>query len=356
MGEDSGEKTEEPTPHKLREARKKGQIAKSKDLTSAVMLIVAFNVLKSTAPDMWEKMVDINLMALGQIGEEFTVSTVGYILQEALSTFLLALAPLFGANVAVAIIMETLQTGFLLSMGPLEPQLNKLNPLEGVKKYFSLKQYIELVKSIIKMTVVILILWGALKEQFKFVLISQQISLMQLMAIAGEIVMTTVTRVALFFFAIAIFDYFYQRYEYMKGLKMTKKEIKDEYKRLEGDPMVKQRQKEAQRNMSQGRQMGAVPESDVVVTNPIHIAIAIQYTPNKMKAPKVVAKGMRLVASEIKRIAELHFIPIVENPPLARSLYKTTEAGSDVPPPFYKAVAEILAFVYNLKKRKKHRY
>ena len=137
---------------------------------------------------------------------------------------------------------------------------------------------------------------------------------------------------------------------------MSKKEVKDEYKRLEGDPLIKQRQRDTARQMSQNRQMGAVPESDVVVTNPIHIAIAIKYSPNKMKAPKIVAKGKRLIAADIKKLAEEHFIPIVENPPLARNLFDSAEIGSNVPPQFYKAVAEILAFVYKLKKRRKQQY
>ena len=141
--------------------------------------------------------------------------------------------------------------------------------------------------------------------------------------------------------------------EYIKSMKMSKKEIKDEYKRLEGDPMIKQRQREAQRQMAQGRQMGAVPSSDVVVTNPVHVAIAIKYKTNSMKAPKLVAKGKRIIAHEIKKIAEENNIPIVENPPLARDLYKYVEIDMEIPPAYYKAVAEILAFVYNLKKKRR---
>jgi len=162
-----------------------------------------------------------------------------------------------------------------------------------------------------------------------------------------------IIRVAIFYLIIAILDLFYQRAEFMKQNKMSKKQIKDEYKRLEGDPLVKQRQRETQMQMSQGRQMGAVPDADVVVTNPIFIAVAIQYKPNKMMAPKIIAKGKRLIASDIRKIDEEYFIPIVENPPLARNLYDSTQPGSDVPPIYYKAVAQILAFVYKLKQKKK---
>ncbi len=356
MGEDSGEKTEEPTPHKLREARKKGQIAKSKDLTAALLLLASFYTLKASGDFMWQKMTEVTFMSFNFFASDFSVSVAGYLLKNVLTIFLAAMAPLFAVNMLVAILLEALQTGFLISFEALEPSFDKLNPIEGMKKFFSLKQYVELIKSVLKMAIVILIIYYAIKNELLMILISQQMQPYQVMAFTGTIVMRVIIRVGLFYFLIGILDYFYQRYEYIKGLKMSKKEIKDEYKRMEGDPMVKQRQRDAQRQMSQGRQMGAVPDADVVVTNPIHVAIAIQYSPNKMRAPKVVAKGRRLVAKEIKRLAELHQIPIVENPPLARSLYDVANVGNFVPPMFYKAVAEILAFVYNLKKKKKNRF
>ena len=176
------------------------------------------------------------------------------------------------------------------------------------------------------------------------------------MAFVGHLVMKVVSRVVLVYFGIAVLDYFYQKYEYIKGLKMSKKEIKDEYKRLEGDPLIKQRQREAQRQMSQGRQAGAVPNADVVVSNPIHLAIAIKYTASDMKAPKVIAKGKRLFANEIKRIASENNIPVIENRQLARGLFEISQVDHEIPPQYYRAVAEILAFVYNLKKRRRVRY
>lgn len=356
MGEDSGEKTEEPTPHKLREAREKGQIAKSKDLTAAALLLVSFYTLKASAQHIWDHTVNISYIVYEYIPTEFSASVVGKILTDTLDIFLIIMAPLFLANVIVALLLEFLQTGFVLSFEPLLPDLNKLNPVEGAKKFFSLKQFVELFKSILKMTIVIIIIWFAVKEEFYMVILAQQLELWQVMSFTGHVVMKVITRVGIAYLIISIFDYMYQRYEYIKGLKMSKKEIKDEYKRLEGDPMVKQRQRDAQRQMSQGRQMGAVPGADVVVTNPVHIAIAIEYVPNVMTAPRVVAKGKRMIAEEIKKIAEQHYIPIVENPPLARGLYQVSEIGSLVPQIYYKAVAEILAFVYNLKKKRKQRY
>ena len=350
---DSGEKTEEPTPHKLREARKKGQIAKSKDMTTAIMVVVSFFMLKASATHIWEQLVSVNYKVFNLIPIPLTASLAGYILKDVLKTFLLIMAPMLAANFITAIVVESLQTGFLLSLEPLMPKLEKINPLEGFKKYASLKQYIELFKSLVKMGIVIFLIYGIVKDNLFMVILSTQLSLWQIMAFTGDIVMKVITRVGLFYFVIAILDFFYQRYEYNKSMKMSLKEIKDEYKRLEGDPMIKQRQKDAARQMSQGRQMGAVPQADVVVTNPVHVAIAIAYKPATMKAPKVLAKGKRLVAAEIRRIAQENGIPLIENPPLARTLFVETEVDSEIPESYYKAVAEILAFVYNLKKKRR---
>ncbi|MGE4170356.1 MAG: flagellar biosynthesis protein FlhB [Candidatus Margulisiibacteriota bacterium] len=357
MGEeDSGEKTEEPTPHKLREARKKGQIVKSKEITSAILMLVSFFTLKASAVYIWEKIAEISFYTFNLIPEEFTEAVAGKILKDAMWIFLAAIAPLLFATFVVTLLVEFLQTGFLLSGEPLVPNLEKLNPIEGIKKMFALKQLVELLKSLIKMAIVIYLLYGAIRDQFFMVVISPQLNLWQIMGFTGSIIMDVVTRVGIAYIILAIFDYMYQHWEFMKSMRMSKKEIKDEYKRLEGDPMIKQRMRDAQRQMAQGRQMGAVPQADVVVTNPIHLALAIQYKPNVMKAPKILAKGRRLVAEEIKRIAQDHDIPIVENKPLAQALFKETEADQEVPPQYYKAVAQILAFVYNLKKKRKQRF
>ncbi len=357
MGEDdSGDKTEEPTPHKLREARKKGQIAKSKDITSSILIFVAFYTLKSNAEVLWRNMEASTIETFKYIPVKFTESVAGKILEDSLFTFMKSLLPILLVVFAVAIIVESLQTGFLVSFDSISPKLEKLNPIEGFKKFVSLKQYVELLKSLIKMAVVISILAGVIREDFGTVLLSQELSLWQIMTFTGELVMKVVTRVGMFYLVVAFFDYFYQRFEYMKSMKMSKKEIKDEYKRLEGDPTIKQRQREAARQMSQGRQMGAVPNADVVVTNPIHLAIALEYKPDQMNAPRVLAKGKRLVAQQIREMAERHNIPIVENPPLAQALYPIVEPDMEVPPQFYKAVAEILAFVYNLRKKRSRRY
>ena len=354
MGEDSGDKTEEPTPHKLREARKKGQIAKSQEITSAVMLIVSFYTFRITGPMMLERLSGHTTMVFNLLDLEFSSAMVGMLLMDGFQTILLTLAPILAAVFIMVIIIESLQTGFLFSLEALSPKFENLNPINGFKKFFALKQYIELLKSIIKMAAVGTVLFITIRELYPLVSQSQQQTPFSLIGLVGKIIMDTVTRVAVIYFILAIFDYFYQRYEYMKSLKMSKKEIKEEYKRLEGDPIIKQRQREAQRAMSQGRQMGQVPGADVVVTNPTHIAVAIQYDPDKKDAiPLVVAKGQRLIAEQIKQIADDYDIPIVENPPLARLLFKQVEIGHFVPQESFKLVAEILAFVFHLKNKKK---
>jgi flagellar biosynthetic protein FlhB len=356
MGEDSGEKTEEPTPHKLREARKKGQVAKSKDLTAALVIIAAFYSLKVTAFSIWEQITQIMIRTYEMIPGELTTTLAGSILNDTMWVFLKAVLPIFLANFIVAVIAEMFQTGFVFSLEPLSPDLNKLNILEGVKKLFSMKQVVELIKSLVKMAIVTWLIFSAIKNEFIFVLIAQQVSLWQNMVFVGNLIFKIILRIGMFYIIIGLLDYMYQRYEYIKGLRMSKKEIKDEYKRLEGDPTVKQRQKDAARQMAQGRQTGAVPGADVVVTNPTHYAIAIAYKPQEMKAPMVLAKGENLFALNIRKIAEENQIPIIENKPLAQALFRTTGVDQEIPPHYYKAVAEILAFVYNLKKKRKHRY
>ena len=351
MGEDSGDKTEEPTPHKLREARNKGQIAKSQEITSASLLFIAFFTFKAVAFNVWQQLVGLTQSVFELLASDFSTAIVTIALINSVKALFLCIGPIFAATFASAIIIESLQTGFLFTLEPLKPKFSNLNPIQGAKKFFSLKQYVELIKSIIKMSLVIWILYSVIREEYFVISQAQARNLWILMGFVGNLVIKIITRVGILYLCVALFDYFYQKFEFIKSMKMSKKEIKEEYKRLEGDPIIKQRQREAARSMSQGRQMGAVPGADVVVTNPIHIAIALQYDPNTMQAPVVLAKGKRLIASEIRSIATNHDIPIVENPHLAQMLFKTTAVGQGIPPDYFRLVAEVLAFVYHLKKK-----
>jgi flagellar biosynthetic protein FlhB len=320
------------------------------------VIIGAFYSLKMSAIHIWDEMSLMMHRTYELIPSELTSTIAGHVLNDMIWVFLMAVLPIFLANFLIAVIAEMFQTGFVFSLEPLSPDLNKLNILEGVKKLFSMKQVVELIKSLIKMAIVTGLIVSAIKNEFIFVLISQQVTLWQNMVFVGNLIFKIILRIGMFYIIIGLLDYMYQRYEYVKGLRMSKKEIKDEYKRLEGDPTVKQRQKDAARQMSQGRQTGAVPGADVVVTNPTHYAIAIAYKPQEMKAPKIIAKGENLFALTIKKLAEENQIPIIENKPLAQALFRSTNIDQEIPPQYYKAVAEILAFVYNLKKKRKHRY
>jgi flagellar biosynthesis protein FlhB len=353
MGEDSGEKTEEPTPHKLREARKKGQIAKSQEITSAIMLLASFYTFRFTGDIILNRIANHTTMVFNLINIDFSMALAAMVLMDALKTILLALAPLLGITFVLILIVESIQTEFLFSLEALKPKFENLNPINGFKKFFALKQYVELIKSIVKIAAVCTILFYSIKDLYPLIIQSQQQTPFSLIGLVGKIIMDTVTRVGVVYFFIALLDYFYQKYEYMKSMKMSQKEIKEEYKRLEGDPLIKQRQREAQRAMSQGRQMGQVPGADVVVTNPTHIAVAIKYDPKKTEAiPKIVAKGQMLIAEQIKQIADEYNIPVIESPPLARLLFKKVEIGHYVPQESFKIVAEILAFVFHIKNKK----
>ncbi|MCX5750880.1 MAG: flagellar biosynthesis protein FlhB [Candidatus Saganbacteria bacterium] len=354
MGEQGGDKTEEPTPHRLREAREKGQIAKSREITTAVLLLLSFWVLGYAGPFMWEQLASmmISIYNLIPSAYEFSWGFIAGILMIGLRAFAFCVAPVLGAVFLAALIAESLQTGFVFSMDPLSPKLEKLNPLEGLKKMFSMQGFVELIKSILKIIIVFYIALSVVRSEIQNVIVLLDKQIWDAILVAGGIAYTIAMRVGIFYIVIAILDYLYRRWEYMRGLKMSRQEVKEEYKRLEGDPMVKQRMRDLQRQAAYQRMMGAVPQADVVVTNPTHIAVALKYAAPKMKAPQLLAKGQRKIAEEIRKIAEAANIPIVENEPLARSIYRTTSVGEAVPPELYQAIAEVLAYVYKIKREK----
>ena len=355
MAEDSGDKTEEPTPHKLSEARKKGQITKSKEVTSAFGYIAAYVALRSVAQPLWDHMVNLSHYVFGQL-PYVTTSQGGFtqeILVQSMISFVLAIGPLFGVVYMVSLFAEFLQTGGMMSVESISPKLEKLTPIEGFKKMFAMKGLVTLIINLVKIFLVFWISFKVLMDKYPLIITTVNSNLWLTMGFVGDIVFTIAMRIGVFYIAVAAFDYLFQRFEFMKQMKMSKQEVKEEYKRLEGDPQIKRRMREMQREMSQGRMMGNVPKSDVVVTNPTHLAVALKYDSKEMRSPIVLAKGQRKQAAEIRRIAEEHFIPIVENRSLARALYKLSEIGQEIPYELYKAVAEVLAFVYNLKKKRR---
>jgi len=350
---DQGDKTEEPTPHKLREAAKKGQVVKSREITTAFLFFASYYVLAWSLPYMWKSVTNFFLLTFSMISHDIEFAQVLRILKELLMVMLLTLMPLMLTNVIIAIIVESLQSGFNMSIEPLMPKLNKLNPLEGFKRIFSLKGLVELAKSIAKMGIIFYIMYKALLPVMPILLRSGGLPILAAIALTGDIAMKVAIRVGMFYAFIAILDYFWQRQQFMKQMRMTKQEVKDEYKKLEGDPMVKQRQRDMARSLSSGRRGGGVAGADAVVTNPTHIAIALKYDSDTMQAPQVVAKGKLLIAEEIKRIAEENNIFITENKELAWALYNAVDINQEITPELYTEVAGILALVYEIRNKRK---
>ncbi len=357
MAEQQGEKSEEPTPHRLREARERGQVAKSREITTAFLLLLSYFVFRYTGEMIWRELTAMVQMIFEQIpsAKDFGLPFVAYIMLIGLRGLALATVPIFAITFLAAFIAEALQTGFVFSVDPLSPKLERLSPLEGFKRIFSLQGLVELIKSFIKIFIVFYIAWVAIKDDLPYLIVIMDGQPWDAVALGASIAYKIAIRVGIFYVGIAILDYLYRRWEYMRNLKMTRQEIKEEYKRLEGDPLIKQRMRDLQRQVAYQRMMSSVPQADVVVTNPTHIAVALKYKAGIMKAPVLLAKGERIIAEEIRKIAEEHEVPVVENEPLARSIYRTTKVGTEIPPELYQAVAEALAFVYKLKRQRTER-
>ncbi|MFA5928896.1 MAG: flagellar biosynthesis protein FlhB [Candidatus Margulisiibacteriota bacterium] len=353
--DDSGDKTEEPTPHKLAESRKKGQIAKSKEITSALLYIASYMALRSFGEQIWFNLVHFSNFIFRQIPNVDNIQglAVQEIFLQALIVFLVSVGPLFGVVFILAILIEFFQTGGLVAGEALTPKLEKINPMEGFKRMFGMKGFVMLIINLVKIGIVVWITGSVLIDLYPVIITTMNNNLWLTMMFTGDSIYKIAMRISMFYVFVAAFDFFYQRFEFLKGMKMSKKEIKEEYKRLEGDPQVKRRMRQMQQDMSRSRMMGNVPKSDVVVTNPTHYAVAIKYDTKNMRAPVVLAKGQLLHAQKIREIAEANYIPIVENASLARGLFKVTEVGQEIPYELYKAVAEVLAFVYNLKKKQR---
>ncbi|MBA2873977.1 flagellar biosynthesis protein FlhB [Thermaerobacillus caldiproteolyticus] len=348
----AGEKTEKATPRKRQEVREKGQVAKSADVNTAVVLLVVFIVLLFSG----HLYKDVFLRLLRQSLEQYmftdiTIDSVHAVFIRILKDIAGTIAPIFCAAIAGAFFANFLQVGFLFTTEPLQIKLSKLDPIQGFKRIVSLRSIVELLKSILKITVIgvvtFSVLWFELDHILSLTTQSLDTTLSSLASLAVK--MGLYASAALLF--LAFFDYLYQRFDFEKNIRMSKQDIKDEYKKTEGDPLIKSKIKQKQREMAMKRMMQEVPKADVVITNPTHYAIALKYEDGKMDAPVVVAKGVDYIALKIKQLAKEHDVVTVENRPLAQALYHQTEIGDMIPEQFFKAVAEILAYVYRLKRK-----
>ena len=352
MAEESfQEKTEQPTPKKVADARKKGTVAQSREIPSAIILLTSLGFFFFSGSWMFSSMSEFMGGTFRNIGsfrihDITTASTLSItILKNVLSIIL----PFMLAVVVAGIVANIVQIGFLFTPEPFSPKLSKFNPVKGIKKLFSLKSFVELVKSLIKITFVGGIAYLTITTELKTIPTLMQMDIKDIISFIGITSFKICLYVSVALIIMAVLDYAYQKYEHTKSLKMTKQEVKDENKQTEGDPRVKARIRSIQIEMSRRRMMESVPEADVVITNPTHLAIALKFDSEKMIAPKIVAKGAGKIAERIREIAGENHVPIVENKPLARTLFKIAEIGDYIPAELYQAVAEVLAYVYKLK-------
>ena len=351
-----GEKTEEPTSKKLEDARKEGQVAKSKEIGNAFSLLALFLVLKIYLGPMGTRFMEVFSAVYGQIPDivkmyngSLPIASLHVLIRSMMLQMVIILAPVLLVGVAVAIICDVAQVKWNPTTKPLKPKFSKLNPIKGFGRIFSPNSLVELLKSVLKLALIGYMVYSYLKDKVGNIFLLYDISLNQAIGMIGEIVVDLGIRVAAVYMIIAFLDFGYQKWKFHEDMKMTKQEVKDEYKNQEGDPQIKGKQKQRMREASMRRMMQQLPEADVVITNPTHYAVAIKYEPEKYDAPYVLAKGENYLAQRIKDVAKENNIEIVENKPLARMLYANVEIGGLIPPELYQAVAEVLAFVYHLK-------
>jgi flagellar biosynthetic protein FlhB len=345
------EKTEQPTARRRSKAREEGQVAKGRELSGVVVLMTGLLMFYFAGRDILDRIRTFWGQAFMNIAhEDLTTDGSMLIMVSCVETIARIVLPIMIAVFFGAVVANVVQVGFNVSWKSITPDLKKLDPIQGVKKFFSLKSLVELVKNILKLVIVGTVVYYSIKAEVDgaFILMDQDAwgVLLFVLRVAFDIVMRT----AWVLLILAILDYVYQKYEHEKSLKMTKQEVKDEYKQSEGDPQIKSRIRTLQREMARKRMMEAIPQADVVITNPTHLAVALKYEKG-MTAPVVLAKGAGFIALKIREIASKHRVAIVENPGVAQLLYKTTDIGQEIPAKLYRAVAEILAHVFRLRKK-----
>ena len=353
---EGGEKTEPATQKKLDDARKEGKVARSKDLTQGIDLLVLFLLIKVFVGYMGERFMGLFDSTLGRMAEfmqvnqdELSMQAVSVMLNNAILELFLIIWPFLAFGFVITFIVTVYQVGWKVSAKPMQPKMSKFNPINGFKRIFSKDSLFELLKSIVKIGVIAYVAYTNIVDEADSLFILYEIELNQAIALVGEIIIEFGIEISIVFIVIGIVDYFYQKWKFSEDMKMTKQEVKDEYKNTEGDPQIKGRIRQKMREASQRRMMQDVPKADVVITNPTHFAVAIKYDAEVSKAPVVVAKGEDYLAQKIKEVAREHNVEIVENKPLARMLYHNVEIGAEIPPELYQAVAEVLAMVYHMK-------
>lgn len=354
-----GEKTEPATPKKLEDARKEGQVAKSRELVSALSLIAAFITLKVFIGYIGTSMMGLFTNTYGFIStfanpkvDEININTVMYLLQDGVISIIKIAAPIFAVSFAVAVVGEIYQVKWKPTVKPLKPKFGNLSPAKGFKRIFSSQSLINLVKSLVIIAIIIYLSWNTISNNMYVILNIYDYTLMRALLVIGDLIINLGIKISVVYLIYAFVDLLYQKKKFSSEMKMTKQELKDEFKNTEGDPIIKSQIKKKMMQVSQRRMMQSLPEADVIITNPTHFAVALKYDVKIAKAPIVLAKGEDYLAQKIKETAKEYSIEIVENKPLARMLYYNVDVGNEIPQELYQAVAEILAYVYGLKGKK----
>lgn len=351
MGDE--DKQFDATPRKLEQARKEGQVVKSKDFSTAVSLLILFSVIFGLAPFIWNQIVQVFTLLYEQIPNAHT-EQIGYmyILTIAIKGAALIIGPILAIAWLVAVLADFVQVGPLVAIAPLMPKLDKLNPTKYFKNIMSIKTLFELFKNIVKVLILGYIGWAVYKDHIESILMLASVdNNFAVMIEFGKLITEFIFKACIAFLIIAAADYGVTKWKFLKDQKMSFKEIKDEYKNSEGDPNVKAALRQRRMQMLQQGAMDTVPTADFVVTNPTHVACALKYVAEEMDSPMLIAKGTELIAKKIIGIAKEHNVPVIENPPVARALFKMVDINQPIPPELYKAVAEILMFVYKMKRK-----
>jgi len=353
----AGEKTEPATPRRREEVRKKGQVAKSIDLNSALVLFASILSLYFLAPRLMKLLTDFTRAYLEDAAAlEVDVHSMQALMLRAglqVTDFFL---PFMVVVFAVAVLTNVVQVGFKMSGYPLIPRIEKLSPAAGFRRMFSGRALVELLKAVFKIVIVGVIAFVTIRGHFERLVALANVDVWGAWAFFGKLTFTLGLRIAIAFMVLGLLDYAFQRYQFEQDIKMTKEEVRQEIKDFEGDPQIRARIRRVRRQMAMNRMMAEVPRAHVVITNPTTLAIALRYEMEKMRAPVVVAKGARLMADRIREKAIASNVPVVENAPLAQTLFKSVEIGAPIPETLYQAVAEVLAYVYQIDRRSREQW
>ncbi|MCX8042528.1 MAG: flagellar biosynthesis protein FlhB [Desulfobacterota bacterium] len=349
---DGQEKTEQPTGRRLSKARNEGQVAKSQEINFVAGLFAAliyFSIASHTMVDGMTRTVHRMFALLPDF--RLNTTTALELARNAVTDLMIIVGPFLLVLCVAAIISNVSQFGILFSTAPMRIRFGKFNPITGLKNLFSLQRVMELAKSIVKLLVIGIVPYLLITSELEQLPLIMDMTVQDILGYIGSQLLRILLYVGLSFVLLAITDFVFQRWKYKRDLMMTKEEVKDEFRQTEGDPLIKSKIRSKQMALLRKIMLDKVPKADVVVTNPVHVAVALQYDRTRMEAPQVVAKGARLIAERIKQIAREHGVPIVENKPLAQSLYKMVDVGQTIPETLYKAVAEVLAYVYTRRQR-----